>query len=298
MSSLKKYSTEVYQNTDYTGALLHQWRRHGWYRLFLGDTLEKQELDLSKIRLTLVVAYCNEDMTWMNTYFKDLGIQNVTIVSKCVDPIVGFNPTGASIIRLPNVGRCDHSYAHWMANMKAEDATDDHIILFIKASRFLYQFMMQYRPIQDVIRIAMEQGFSCESEPIDRSMYYRTANLRTFSHRFHRSGAGRFKSAYTNMGHWLDNMQINLPSPLTPVCYGGNFAAKATQIYPRKDLWNRMTTSLSREDNLEEGHFAERAWAGILSYPLNSNQTAVMDSIPIRHGFPLGVWAGQIHLDE
>ena len=93
-------------------------------------------------------------------------------------------------------------------------------------------------------------------------------------------------------------MQINLPSPLTPVCYGGNFAAKATQIYPRKDLWKRMVTSLSRTNDIEEGHFAERAWAGILSYPLNSNETAVMASIPIRNGFPRGVWAGQIHLNE
>ena len=107
-------------------------------------------------------------------------MQNVTIISKCIEPIKGFNPPGATIWRLSNTGRCDHSYASWMENMKKEDATDSHIVLFVKASRDLYQNKMQYRTVRGVIRIAKERGFSCEAEGADRSTYFRTSSLRIF----------------------------------------------------------------------------------------------------------------------
>lgn len=293
--SLKEYSTQVHTGQHLTGALYHSWRNHGWLRVFKGDTLEKKDIDLSQLRLTLVVSYCMEDMTWMNEYFKDLRIGHVTIISKCIEPIKGFNPPGATISRMSNTGRCDHSYASWMANMK-EDATDNHIVLFIKASRYLYQSGMHYRPIRDVIRIANERGFSCEAEASDKSSYYRTELLRGFSLPVHRGVY--VKSPYRNMGHWLDNMGIELPGPLTPVCYGGNFAAKASQIYSKKKLWEKMATSLSRGDSIEEGHFAERAWAGILSYLLNSNETAIIQSIPIIYVPPSGGYMGAVHLNE
>jgi len=236
--------------------------------------LQQDDVDLSQVRLTLVVAYCIEDMTWMNAYFKDLNIQNVIIISKCLEEMNGFNPPGAKILRERNVGRRDHSYARWMADMKEEDATENHIVLFIKASRILYQPGMHYRPIQDMIRIAIGHGFSCEAKPHDKPIFYRTSILRSFQIAAHQGV--NIKSQYESMGQWLDAMGINFPNQLTPVCYGGNFAVKASQIYSKKELWNRMIKSLARADNIEEGHFADRAWAGILSYTLNSDKNEMM----------------------
>ena len=37
------------------------------------------------------------------------------------------------------------------------------------------------------------------------------------------------------MGEFLDSLRIALPSPITPVCYEGNFVVKASQIYPKRD---------------------------------------------------------------
>ena len=53
------------------------------------------------------------------------------------------------------------------------------------------------------------------------------------------------------------------------MCYGGNFAAAKRNIerVGRKS-WENLRQSLARADNLEEGHYAERAWAGLLSPPL------------------------------
>ena len=33
--------------------------------------------------------------------------------------------------------------------------------------------------------------------------------------------------------------------------------------------WNPIVESLSRGDNIEEGHFMERIWAGLLSQPIS-----------------------------
>jgi len=79
------------------------------------------------------------------------------------------------------------------------------------------------------------------------------------------------KSLYLSMGHYLDAMEIELPTPISPVCYGGNFVVKATQIYPKKDILKKMQDSLMRGDSIEEGHFVERIWAGLLSKPLDSD---------------------------
>ena len=73
----------------------------------------------------------------MNGYFDALNIGNATIISKYAQ-LMNFNPLRAKISRLPNIRRCDHSWASWMVNTKEEDATNNHIILFIKASCFLY----------------------------------------------------------------------------------------------------------------------------------------------------------------
>lgn len=98
IQSLRKYSTNVYWGPHYTGALTHGWEIHNWTGVFSGDRIEKQDVDLSEIRLTLVISYCDEDMSWMEEYFKDLNITNTTIISKCIDKIEGYNPPGANII--------------------------------------------------------------------------------------------------------------------------------------------------------------------------------------------------------
>jgi len=287
---LRKYATEITTGgASYSGALIHRRAAHPWHRFFRGDTLEIREIDYSKIRLTLVISHCNENMSWMNEYFNGLDMQDVTIISKCNEEVTGNPFAGAEIVRLPNVGRCDHSHATWMLNMKEEDAAGNHIVLFIKASRLLYQLNMAYIPVRDVIRIALGHGFACESVPTGRkSHYYRTEFLKTVAIEVHRGV--HVASQYPNMEAWLDDMEITLPSPFTPVCFGGNFAAKASQIFPRKYLWQKMVENLGRGDSIEEGHFVERAWAGILSYPLNSNETAVLNSMPVVDGRRDGEW--------
>lgn len=64
---------------------------------------------------------------------------------------------------------------------------------------------------------------------------------------------------------WLYSMQVSLPRPVSPVCYGGNFAVKMSNVLNVRGPLQNILISLSRGDNILEGHFAERTWAALLS---------------------------------
>merc|ERR1712157_183489 len=141
-----------------------------------------------------------------------------------------------------------------------------------KASRPDKRFhpAMLYRSLADMIRIANMNGFACGYEGNGGIYFHNTAFIREFSLGEYKGVA--IKSPFPNFGHWLDNMGIKLPQPTTPVCYGGNFVAKASRVYANKLTLQRMERSLTRGNSIEEGHFAERTWAVLFSYTFNSKQ--------------------------
>ena len=138
---LMKYRTGV---NNVTGSFTYDWTKSYLFQFFNGDTLEDTPRVNENVRLTLVISYCNESMSWMKEFFT-YDLDNVVIYSKCGYPINYTFPDSKTII-MDNYGRCDHSYANWMAQMKAEEATKNHLVLFFKASRdSTYHLGQRYR---------------------------------------------------------------------------------------------------------------------------------------------------------
>jgi hypothetical protein len=190
-------------------------------------------------------------------------------------------PKGISVVNLPNVGRCDHSYANWISNMHQQLSTqnndDDHVVVFLKDNiRTMSGF--RARSLSDMIWIVANVGFACLQRPahFKRSVFHKTDILSTFSlpeySRLERDSNELFKSPeFSSVGDFGRKMNATLPEPVTPVCYGGNFAVQASQLLTKpKDFWQNLEQKLSRANNIEEGHFMERTWAGILSRPFPS----------------------------
>ena len=73
-----------------------------------------------------------------------------------------------------------------------------------------------------------------------------------------------------SFNQWLAGVNVSLPR-VTPVCYGGNFAVKVTHILKVKNATKNLVQSLSRGNNIVEGHYCERSWAGLLSAILPEN---------------------------
>ena len=92
------------------------------------------------VPVTIVVSHCKESLEWVSTVideihgnYSHLLVKRVNVFSKCLREVVGA-PEGSTITRIQNVGRCDHTYAHFIAHM---DVTEG-VVLFLKDTRHVY----------------------------------------------------------------------------------------------------------------------------------------------------------------
>ena len=71
----------------------------------------------------------------------------------------------------------------------------------------------------------------------------------------------------------LANNNVSNNRTIVPVCYGGNFLVRNEQLLSQPpEFWKRMEeieASLTRANNIAEGHYVERLWGTILASPLH-----------------------------
>jgi len=249
----------------------------------------KRRTGLQQYNITMVISHCDKDINWIWRDFipQQLTIKNVIVYSKCGNAVQGA-PPNATIINLPNIGRCDHTYAYHMANMNSSSYSmdEDETIIFIKDNP---RRMNKTRSLETLLHIASVNGFGCVEQNTEfgdfrPSYYHNYKMLSEFSikdgwvRELDRDSNEVFVSEYVDLGEWVGALNLSVPAPLTPVCYGGTFAATVSQIQAKKPLWSSIEKSLSRGDNIEEGHFCERVWAGLLSKPISKHcETSLLE---------------------
>jgi len=270
--------------------------------LWVGSSLDPS-LDPQKVPLSVVLTHCHGDIDWVDSYLAGFNVQSGTIVSKCGKPPIKL-PKAFTLLELPNVGGCDHTMAYWMAErMVPRKQYNDETILFLKDRKTGAQRRTRTRNLAEMLNIAASgssKGFACQLEPTHGlSMYHSTEVLSSFRIKNHKriggsvvSDAAPFRSNYSNLGEWLSALNLSLPAPYTAVCLSGVYAVLESRIaaVPR-DVWMGMAQSLSRGNNIEEGHFAERTWAGVLSQPLTQRELELFRRNPhsIRGRSSLGL---------
>lgn len=258
---------------------------------------------LSKIHsVSLVISHCDHPLSWLQNFTN--GYENITskiwIFTKCGKEVIDA-PQKAEIIALPNVGRCDHTYAYWMNGSYLEAnpiGSPYEIIVFLKdTDYFFHTRKTDGQEFGDLISLAVANGLGCKRWDInlfayDKLRWVDCAKDKSDQEYRRRDGADYgeavpfFNSNFPNLGVWADHVQLH-PAAITqnivPVCCGGVFAVTRHQIakHPKR-VWRAIAESLSRGDNIIEGHYAERLWASLLSKPLsNETATAVWGMNPI-----------------
>ena len=241
------------------------------------------------IHVSLVMTYCSGDLRWLKNYTHDFPFDYTYVGVKCgIEPDRNALPDGAELVRLPNVGGCDHTMAYWMSEVLptlprtretpgGEDK--EEVVLFLKDSIIQRNFTVQ-QDFHTLLDLALsDQSFGClyQYHPDSRFRFYRnTYKVRKFRMQWYiRDGGVRkgvvghdvpFKSPfYTSLRAWQNAMQVKMPQPMVPMCYGGMFTVKRSRIeHVPLSVWSNITHSLSRGNNIEEGHYAERTWAALL----------------------------------
>jgi len=217
-------------------------------------------------RVDFVVAYCKVSLRDVNTFITEVRGWGVTVgtidvYSKC-GGTPDLLPPGATLHFLRNCGGNDHTYAYHMAKLTSENSLAyDGVVVFIKDHLFNKHQVhnMQGNISQSILKAAGPAGFGCFLDPQPgTSVFANTTALSAFS--FSWKG-----TPYRDLSSWLRKaLKTDLPTPVTPVCYGGNFAAKVRNIQMNAHFWPALTRSLERGIRTEECHFAERSWAGLL----------------------------------
>ena len=250
----------------------------------------------------VVVSHCDHSLAWLEDYVENVtrlsggAAVRVAIYSKCSDgsgapPPVPQKWEGRRVV-LPNRGRNDHTYAHHIQS-RYDDLAD--LTLFVKdtldPSRPQDRAFDTVDGIANVFPTAVSLGFACHYTNLlaTVSAFTPWESMRLFEMVDYPlgvvgSGYSQAPRQHRPLERWLSAMVAGTgtppPSSLWPVCYGGNFAATRASIraVPRP-AWTNMTQSLSRADNLEEGHYAERSWAGLLTRRLPEGDAALLRSL-------------------
>ena len=247
---------------------------------------------LSQKKIHIIVSHCMSSLDWFPKYTEGFNITSIQIISKCGEEVKGA-PDGVVVHVLPNVGRCDHSFVYFITTIYPKIFAGKHresIAVFLKD-----QFSTsnhhgsQLRSFKSLVSLASSSnGFGCLSEKYLRrlpraSAYHdKHALLKFHLSRYRNNYEGGsnsvpFKSSYANLGEYLESLNAIPSQDVVPVCYGGVFAASVENIYKINiKVWIKMEDTLTRGDNIEEGHFAERSWAALLASPLEGFQAEAL----------------------
>jgi hypothetical protein len=278
----------------------------------LGITKELPEEQLNenqkKTGISLVISHCESKLQWITDFIdtKVYSVNDITIYSKCgkrvkgLDDLATVAPT--KVVFAENVGRCDQSYASWIQNhynaIRKDEEDKDDIVVFLKDNQYHQDY---FRTFDELFTYTTEEGFGCVEKPVcdcdnvqcnDRHdiplMLHNQTLLDNYSMNSHtrldrdKKRVDPFKSKeYSILKDWKDAMNFVVPrSDAVPVCYGGMFAAKKKQLLNQPiEAWQNMDKSLSRGDNIIEGHFAERMWAALLSNINEKHAQAVSEAV-------------------
>ena len=91
-------------------------------------------------------------------------ISKYIIVTKCATEVIGA-PEGSTIISLPNIGRCDHTYAYFLNNL--EPSMDYDFVVFLKDDRTDENINIKgmWRSLSEMVQISYSNGFACGMNP-------------------------------------------------------------------------------------------------------------------------------------
>jgi len=274
--------------------------------------------DPHTLKIHLVVSHCKANLDWIANYTKGFDVASIHVVTKCGSAVNGA-PESATIEVSPNVGRCDHTYAHYINSIldqKVVKGTDEEsIVVFLKddiSPQNTHGIFSAGRiSLEEIVRLASSaNGFGCGIRLKDNLSEYHVPemlewNIKNYKRDTHNYTTGD-QEQFVGFESFAAFRESLTSEPLPAVfqgCYGGVFAASVSNIKKtHASVWLKAEKLLSRGKNIQEGHFMERLWGSFLSTPLAKFQMDALlrlanagRKIPMRKHYIKGDYFGALH---
>lgn len=224
----------------------------------------------------LVVARYAEDLSWLAR----LPYPDILVYDKNDrgDTTHGNPPPWAKVVRLPNVGRCDHTYLHHI--VRNWDRLAD-VTVFLPGSCLTSSSKRDKLSwVLDRVARAPDSAFPTNSWPWQWPIYNRLRSFKLDSYKA-TDGANAainpesrlLPSVHRPFRAFYEAHFPELP-PEDRVVYQGVFAVSRKHIrqHPRT-RYQRLLATVDGHSNPEAGHFMERAWVAAF-YPIPERCTS------------------------
>ena len=216
--------------------------------LWLGDVaLDRQDSQISTksyaFKISLVISHCDKPVDWIWKRFlphtDDIKVtpvknEDILIYSKCNKPVIGAPSDVKIITSLPNVGRCDHTYAFRLCQITSQKeydlsnnfASDDNdVIIFLKDNAQREEWYTR-RSFDHLMRIVSRNGFACIEQELQfktlyPSFYHDFKTWKTFKNKGgyarekNRDTTESFVSEYNDLWGWIEALNLTSSVPHT-----------------------------------------------------------------------------------
>ena len=214
---------------------------------------------MSPFTCDLVIAYYKEKLDWLKE-FESFPFRTIYIYTKGKDPVLPFQRNTIQIIRLNNIGRCDHTYIYHMYTMYNNLAD---VTIFTTGSSHLPHKNTNLRFIVPKVFETKKSVFRVQNEPEYKKKFqefklnsWRSTNT---NNQENTSKNVMVQSSLRPFGKWYDALFHGIETHY--VVYGGVFAVSRAHIHHRTPkMYKAFLDQFPEHSNPEVGHYYERTW--------------------------------------
>ena len=237
---------------------------------------QKESLE-NKTNLQIVIARYNEDLEWLKE--PPFNQYPVIVYNKGPNDNYYHAPNIIQNIKLPNIGRCDHTYLYHIIE-KYDNLAD--VTVFLPGSA---QMNTKINKAKNQVKYCAEYNNTVFITNIQDMNSYHKNGVKNELYHFQlddwnssdetnkqlNTEAKLLPATIRPFGKWYDEHFPNIHIKL--VNYGGIFGISKKHIIQHpKSYYEKLIGELNTHSNPEAGHYFERAWVAVF-YP---NEDAVI----------------------
>ncbi len=200
-----------------------------------------------------VVASYKENLEWI----KELpGKATIKVYSKHEDTANVFPNT----VTLPNHGRCDHSYLYHIVNNY--DNLAQKLLFTTGSAASLWH---KKAALDTIILPRIGSTFKCIGCSFLTSKNFCIESSYKAMSSVNQNGNKIINADIRPFGAWWEHYLSNFPFPIYIVPFGVFATTREAIRKVPLETWQLLLKQLEGHDNVETGHFLERAWYRLLS---------------------------------